>query len=292
MKSLKIALLSELECPTVTAELVPALQERGHQVAILNLAAVGATDFVTQPEIQALLAYDLVYYRSGLDPDESPERIFLLETFLKEHSVTTVNLHYTKHPLINSKTYEAKLAKKHGLLTPDAVYTAADFSVVSHALGLPFILKTDLGTNGFGVHLIQTATAFAEKTADYPDTKVIFQALVQHDFEYRVHVIAGEVVCLYKKSTAAGEFRSNVAQGGQMQQADSQYIPELTKLAEHTAAIFDFEITVADFMLDKNSGEFYFTEMNVNPGWQLSNKQITGIDVTNSVIEYFEKLCS
>jgi glutathione synthase/RimK-type ligase-like ATP-grasp enzyme len=182
MKLLKIAIFAQLDSPTITEQLAPLLRERGHTVDIIDLSTVSKTDFAQQPEILALTKYDLVYYRSGLEPNDCAERIIKLEAFLKIHPIQTVNLNYTNHPEANSKTYEAQQAEMHGLAIPKSVFTdSADFSTLSSQLGLPFIAKTDYGTKGTGVHMIENAAQLTEIQATYQNVRLLYQQFVPHD---------------------------------------------------------------------------------------------------------------
>ena len=293
MKQLHIAILAQLDSQTITQELAPVLRDRGHHVDIIDISTVSRTDFIDQPEITTLIKYDLVYYRSGLNTNENSERIFKLESFLAKYPIRTINLHYTAHPKANSKIYEAKQAQLNGLTVPKSVFTvSADFTSLSTQLGLPFIAKTDYGTQGIGVHMVKDESGLLTVQQSYTNNELFYQQFVPHDFEYRVHAIADQAICMYKKSPPSGDFRSNVSQGGQMLIADPRYTQELTRLTNDLFSIFDFEIFVADFMLDKNTDTFYFTEINLNPGWELSDMEVTGIDVTKLTADYFERICS
>lgn len=292
MQALKIAILAQLDSPTITEYLTPELQHRGHTVDVIDLSSVPHDDFSQQPEIQSLTAYDIVYYRSGLDPMEGSKRIVALEHLLADSSAQLVNLHFTEHTLAHSKTYESKLAQSNGLLTPRSVYALENYDTLKTTLGTPFIIKTDQGTHGTGVHLVESETEFSSIISLYPDTQLLFQEFIPHDFEYRVHVMDGKAACIWKKAPPENDFRSNEAQGGAMLAPDPQYIETLTKLAQTTFAIFGFEIFVADFMLDKNADQFYFTEINLNPGWGKTDEVASGIDVIGLTADYFEKLCS
>jgi len=293
MKLLRIAILAQLKSPTITQQLAPLLRDRGHIVDIINLSGVPSENFTSHPDIVALANYDIVYYRSGLEASVSPVRIIMLEEFLKNTSVQTVNLHYTEHPKVHSKTYEIQEAEKSGLTVPVTNYTAGEtFDTLSAQLGLPFVSKTDGGTNGVGVHLVATAEKLLAVQTRYQKVGLFYQAFIPHDFEYRVHIMDGVVVCIWKKAPKAGDFRSNEAQGGAMLVAEPQYTPQLTELAKVVFATFSFEIFVADFMLDPNTGTFYFTEINLNPGWGKTDHAAAGVDVISLTADYFEKICS
>jgi len=115
---------------------------------------------------------------------------------------------------------------------------------------------------------------------------------ISHDFEYRVHIMNGEVLCIWKKAPLAGDFRSNEAQGGAMLTGDDIYTTTLTELSKKVHRVLGFDIFVADFMLDRNTNTFYFTEINLNPGWGQSDLAATGVDIIGLTADYFEKICA
>lgn len=294
MKLLKIAIFAQQDSATITEHLAPFLRDRGHTVDIVDLSIIPREGFIDQPEIQGLTAYDLVYYRSGLTPGIDSRRVLELEKFLQTHSVKTVNLHYTKHPLAHSKIYETQQAEKFQLAVPRSIYDAhgVDFAAASETLGLPFISKTAYGSGGDGVHLVRTSQDFATIQATYPNTELFYQSFVPHDFEYRIYMIGATPVSFWRKTPPANDFRSNEAQGGGMLLADPQHIAELTRLATISHEAFGFEIFVADFMLDTHTNIFYFTEINLNPGWGPPDLAAAGVDVIALTADYFQEICS
>jgi len=294
MKLLKIAIFAQQDSATITNHLMPLLRERGHTVDIIDLSILSKEGFIDQPEIQALTEYDIVYYRSGLDPSADPEKVIQLENLFTEHSVNTVNLHFTEHPLAHSKIYENQQAEKFNLTVPKSIYnqTGEDFTSISTQLGSPFISKTAFGTSGDGVHMVRSLNELANTQAKYQDTELFYQEFIPHDFEHRVYIIAGKAVCCWRKTPPENDFRSNEAVGGGMLLADPRYTAELSKLAARTFAAFGFEIFVADFMLDKNTDIFYFTEINLNPGWGPPDQAAAGVDVMGLTADYFQEMCS
>jgi glutathione synthase/RimK-type ligase-like ATP-grasp enzyme len=292
MKQLKIAICAQLESQTITEQLAPRLRARGHIVDILDLSSTSINNFIEQPEIQALLQYDILYYRSGLDDIVTePDRLTMLESFLDKTSVKKVNLHFTKHRQAHSKIYEMQQAEKAGLLVPKSVFVPdVNFQDVSTEINLPFITKTDIGSNGRGVYLIRSVEDFNHTKEAHPDSKLLHQEFIDHDFEYRVYMIAGKVILTIKQTPPEGEFRSNEAQGGKTLPAESIHTNELTKLAKTAFETFGFEIMVVDFMFEKHTKQFYFTEINLNPGWYKSDFDITGVDAINLMANFFEKI--
>lgn len=75
-----------------------------------------------------------------------------------------------------------------------------------------------------------------------------------------------------------------------MQHVEKELISELTSLATKTASLFDFEVLAIDFMRSSENNEFYFTEINLNPGWEISDENATNVDLSAVTADYFESL--
>jgi hypothetical protein len=45
-------------------------------------------------------------------------------------------------------------------------------------------------------------------------------------------------------------------------------------------------------MLDKDTDIFYFTEINLNPGWGPPDRAAAAVDVIGLTADYFEEICS
>jgi glutathione synthase/RimK-type ligase-like ATP-grasp enzyme len=270
MKPLRIAILAQLDSPTITEQLAPLLRTRGHTVDILDLSTMPYKHLATEPAVQVLAAYDLIYYRSGLDYNGESIRVIQLESFLSNSEVKTVNLKYTQHPLAHSKTYETQHAEKNGLLIPKSVYDqTADYAAISAELGSPLISKTDYGTRGMGVHLVRSEEQFNAIQTQHDDMPLLHQAFIKHDFEYRVHTLGGKMIV-----------------------PDDIHTDRLHELAKIAYRAFGFENFVVDFMLEKDTNQLYFTEINLNTGWGHTDLESTGIDMIAITADYFEELCA
>lgn len=289
MKKLKIAILSKIASPTTKEELVPTLMDRGHEVTIIDLSVVPLTSFSEHPLITSLYHYDIVYYRTGLSRDGG----IFLEKLLKGKNVKTVNLHYGEHPFAHDKTYQVFIAAENNLTIPITLSDCEQkYDYAVEVLGTPFVAKPSFGTQGDGVKLIKSESELFSYIENSKGTKTILQECIPHNCEYRVHTLGGKAVAMYKRVPAAGDFRSNISTGGSMHPVEDELIQTLSEVANRTAKAFKFEIIVADFMRHKENGEFYFTEINLNPGWQKTNKESTGVDMSEAVADYFESLAA
>lgn len=288
MKALHIAILAKDSSPTVTNELAPILESRGHTVSIIDISTAPLHNFLLCDQVTQLLQADLVYFRSGLPFDLAT----ILGSFLREKNIPTVNLQFHKHPFADSKSYGTIFSEIAGFAVPLTLHSPTlSYEAIRVILGEHFIAKPNTGARGESVELIKNSTQWDllqnKNTSDY-----LYQSFIPHDFECRVHTIGGKAVAMYKRTPPADDFRSNVSQGAVMTPVPTQLQAELTTLAEKAATLFSFEILAIDFMLNKDTNEFIFTEINLNPGWEKSDEQATGVDLSLMTAQYFESLCS
>lgn len=289
MKKLKIAILTKLASQTVTDELSPVLEGRGHEVTLVDMSIVPINGFSEHPLTLSLPSFDVVYYRTGLSRDGA----IFLEKLLKSKNVKTVNLQYSTHPFAHDKTYETQIADASGLSTPITLTDCNQkYDYAVEILGTPFVAKPNFGTQGNGVKLIKNEAELNSYIEESVGTKTLLQECIPHDCEYRVHTVGGKTVAMYKRTPAPDDFRSNISTGGAMHPVEPELVSELSDLAEKAAKAFDFEILATDFMRHRETGEFYFTEININPGWEISDMDSTDVDLSSVTADYLESLAA
>lgn len=287
MTTYSIAILSRLASPTIRKELKPALEQRGHTVSVVDVSSVPLKGFLNHTLITSLLKHDLIYYRSGL----TPEAVIELGNYLSQHGKKLVNFQFDNHPFANAKSYETLHADQAGLLVPNSLFNVdPDFKLIAEALGTPFVAKSNLGARGEDVHLIDSPGKLTAVTNHDRAIEYIYQEFIPHKSEYRVHLVGGTPVAMYKRTPPENDFRSNVSQGGKMLPVEPSLKATLTEQASKAAQIFDFEVIAADFMLNTNDQKLYFTEINLNPGWELGDQTATGVNLSSITADYFEQL--
>lgn len=283
MKSLSIAILTQIESPTISANLKPALEARGHKVFVYDISSVFLHTFTDNALVESLLQNDVVYYRTGLSPDVAA----CLEVYLKANDISCVNLSFCQHPFMAAKTYQVLTAAAAGVLTPKTLHDrTSTFEKIAGKIGSPFVAKANRSSQGKDVHLIKNQT---DLDAIAPDLKLLeyfFQEYIPHNSEYRVHVVGDKAPAMYQRIPASGDFRSNVSRGGSMVAVEEDHREVLAREAISIAALFGFAITAVDFMKHSETGEFYFTEINLNPGWETSDRDATGVDLSEVVTDF------
>lgn len=130
-------------------------------------------------------------------------------------------------------------------------------------LSLPFIAKTNYGSMGKGVTMIKTKTEFLAYEENMKRLPRFYQEFIPSSsgFDYRIIVIGGKVVASMKRENHDGDFRSNIALGGDGIKVD---LPkEYTDMAEKAASILKLDYCGVD-ILEGPSHEPILCEVNSN----------------------------
>lgn len=99
--------------------------------------------------------------------------------------------------------------------------------------------------------------------------------------DIRVFVVGGEVVGSAYKYGAAGEWKTNVAQGGRM--VDEPIPHEILKLGVKATSALGLDYAGVD-IIESERGPVIL-EVNGAPGWQ-ALKAATGVDVAEKIVRY------
>ena len=154
--------------------------------------------------------------------------------------------------------------------------------------GAPVIIKLLEGTQGLGVVLGETLPSARSVIEAFREVNVniLVQEYIKeaNAMDIRCLVINGEVVASMKRTSPAGDFRSNLHRGG------TAIIEDITSeersIAVRSAMLLGLNVCGVD-MLRSNRGPVVM-EVNSSPGLEGIEKA-TKIDVAGKIIEYVEK---
>ena len=286
-KKLKIGIVSIEPTPTMTEFLMPLLEKRGHTVDRLQMSSVQLSNFANDPQITRLFDYDIIYYRTGLEPVGA----YFIEELLKKKNIPFINGVYQEHPFLTRKKYQVTVVAEAGVKVPKTlVDTTDDFDEIAKILGTPFIAKADISSQGRDVHKIDSKEKLAEITPKRKIKEYFYQECIPHDCDYRVHLVGGTAVSTFSRVPQEGEFRSNEKLGASIHTVSDDMQKSLFDLAEKVVSALGQHIPVVDFIPHAKTGELYFMEMNCNPGWNNEDVKVSGVNVSEKVADYFESL--
>jgi len=154
--------------------------------------------------------------------------------------------------------------------------------------GAPVVVKLLEGTQGRGVVLAETVKAaesvidaFKELGADFLVQEFIKEA---GGSDVRCFVIGNKVVAAMERTSAPGEFRSNLHRGGSAEQT------KLTALERRTAvkAAQTMGLSVAGVDILRSSRGPLVMEVNSSPGLR-GIEESTGVNVAGKIIAFLEE---
>jgi RimK family alpha-L-glutamate ligase len=288
-----------------TDELCRALIERGHSGLVLPyeglVARLGTTRGRTEglsSEGVELLDADAVLAR--IIPSGSLEQIIYRMDVL--HWIERRGL-----PVVNSpraiercvdKFYTTALLQEAGLPTPETIVceSAADAMAAVRSMlgrrspgegGGDVIVKPIFGSMGHGMVRVSDPEVAFRIVRSLEQLRAVFylQRAVDHGGrDVRVFVVGDRVLGAIERRAAAGEWRTNVSNGGSARPFD---LPDTWgELALRAAAAVGADYAGVD-LLPSTDGSVFVLEVNGIPGWE-GLQHATGLDVAGAIVERLE----
>ena len=154
--------------------------------------------------------------------------------------------------------------------------------------GAPVIIKLQAGTQGLGVILAETKKS-AKSIIDTfykMDTSILIQKYIEESNgeDIRIFVVGTKVVASMKRSSEAGEFRSNVHRGGSTEEIQ----PTNKELQIALNATKYLGLGVAGVDLIRSEKGPLLIEVNASPGLQ-GIEAATGVNIAREIILFVEK---
>lgn len=209
-----------------------------------------------------------------------------ISTYAKHHKVPVINDYSGFRD--SSKLMQATQFFELGIPVAKTIFvTKAVLESNKLELDFPCIMKAAFGAHGNDNYLIHSLEEAQKIAADNSDKQFVLQRFVPNDNDYRLLVI-GEEVFAFGRAAAKGSHLNNTSQGGTaalipLEQIPSKVIEDAKRITSHLQMTF----SGVDVLSDKNTGEFYFLEVNSQP--QLMSGAF--IDLKAQAIgKFFDKL--
>ena len=148
-------------------------------------------------------------------------------------------------------------------------------SEVEALLPYPMVAKENYGSLGKGVFLLSNHDDLVAFEKSHWNVPHLYQEFIRSSFgfDHRIIVIGGHYVAGMKRVNLHGDFRSNLAQGGQGEKVDIPF--SYRALAEKVSTLLKLDYGGVD-LLDDANGNPVLCEVN-------SNAFITGIEETTGI---------
>lgn len=285
---MKILILSRNPALYSTARQVEAAQQRGYEVEVIDYLRCHMRITTNTPQVVFL-------GRSLEEFDAVVPRIGATHTFygtavvrqFQEAGVYTVN---TSAAISRSrdKLRSLQILAGAGIDMPATGFGHATRDVdglLETVGGAPLVVKLLEGTQGKGVVLAETRKsaesvigAFRQLDANFIVQKFIAEA---GGSDIRAFVVGNRVVAAMMRTAPPGEFRSNVHQGGTVQ--NIKLTPKERGLALRAARAMGLNVAGVD-LIRSDDGPLLL-EINSSPGLQ-GIEAASGVDVAGEIIEF------
>ena len=275
-----------------TDELCRALAARGHRGTVSTYESLRAHLGSGYPEAPSLDSsggnvFEADAVMARIIPQGSLEQIiYRLDAlhWLEDHGVPVVNPPRAIERSVD-KFYTTALLQEAGLPTPQTLVceTVQDALTAVRSFG-EAIVKPIFGSMGHGmVRVSDPETAWRVLRAlDQIRSVFYVQRAVDHGGrDVRAFVVGDRVLGAIERRAPAGEWRTNVSNGGSATPLD---LPEAWgQLAVRAARAIGAEYAGVDLLPSPGGGVFVL-EVNGIPGWQ-GLQQATALDVAGAVVD-------
>jgi ribosomal protein S6--L-glutamate ligase len=288
---MKIAILSRNSKLYSTARMVEEGEKAGHEVRVIDTLKCYMDINSANPSVwykgEMLDQQDAIIPRIGASITDYGTAVIRQFEMMDTYSlVGSIPLGRSR-----SKLRALQLLSRKGLGMPvtgfahDVHNTRQLIQLVG---GAPVVVKLLEGTQGRGVVLAETAKAaesvidaFIELKADFLVQEFIKEA---GGSDVRCFVIGKRVVAAMERTSAPGEFRSNLHRGG------SAKLTKLTPLERRTAvkAAQTMGLNVAGVDILRSSRGPLVMEVNSSPGLR-GIEEATGVNVAGKIIAFVEE---
>ena len=192
---------------------------------------------------------------------------------------------------VSDKLLTSQLLVKENLPIPKTILVNGDVDVelIEKEVGFPCVVKATSGSKGKTVHLCQTKKDFVSlmsllSSISLKKTMIIQEFVdAQPGTDLRVWVIGGKTVVAMKRTSAEGDFRANISQGGTAELFE--ITDEVDYLARETARVLGLQIAGVDLLFDKDG--YKICEANSSPGFE-GMDQYCGQDMAQRIIDFIK----
>ena len=203
--------------------------------------------------------------------------------------------------MLGDKVAAREIAKKSGVPvlpgSSEAVQSLADAQRIAQAMGYPVMLKAAKGGGGRGMRVVESPnelanaleTAQREAKTAFGSDEVFVEKLVRRARHIEVQILGddhGNLIHLFERDCSVQRRHQKVVELAPAPNLDPQIAKRLHECALAIGNAVGYRAAgTVEFLLDVDSGEFYFIE--VNPRIQVEHtvtEEITGIDLVRAQI--------
>lgn len=288
---MRIAILSRQPKLYSTRRLVEAAKQGGHEVHVIDTLHCYMNINAQNPTVhykgKVLPHFDIVIPRIGASIT------FYGTAVLRQFEMMGVSALNGSMAITRSrdKLRSMQLLSRRGIGLPTTSFADSPDDIddlINMVGGAPLVIKILEGTQGVGVVLAETLQAARSSLAAFMGMKayIMAQEYIKEaeGADIRCFVVDGKVIAAMKRQAQAGEFRSNLHQGGQATLID---ISDAERdMAVRATKILGLNVAGVD-LLRSNRGPLVM-EVNSSPGLAGIEK-VTRLNIAEMIIEFAEQ---
>lgn len=214
---------------------------------------------------RGLETYDLVLFRGSFT------KMYLANVicqFLAMHNIEVKN-DYRSYKSAN-KLLQLVEFYAQGLPFPRTFYSADRDLLLERAvgeIGYPFIVKAVSSSRGNNNFLVRDKRSLKRVRKQPPTTFFVAQTYIPNDHDYRILCIGKESIVV-ERTAKSDSHLNNWSQGATIQHVGDDVLPPaLITRTKTMVRQQGLSIAGVDIVVDKTTGEYYFLEINLQPGW-------------------------
>lgn len=289
---MKLGLLTEKGSSYSTQRIIECAKERGHEVQLINPLHCYMDISTHRPKVytqnrEELSDFDAILPRLGASSSQYGITVLrqfeIMETYTVNKSTAVTRSRDKLHTL--------QLLARKGIGLPVTTFANTP-DATEHVLeivgGAPVIIKLVEGTQGLGVVLAETSKAAESVIQAFQglNANILVQEFIKESSgqDIRCFVIGDKVVASMLRTSAEGEFRSNVHRGGSVKKV--KITPEERSSAVRASKAMGLTVAGVD-ILRSNHGPVIM-EVNSSPGLEGIEKA-TQKNIAEKIVDYIEK---
>ncbi|QBF32756.1 RimK family alpha-L-glutamate ligase [Thalassococcus sp. S3] len=171
---------------------------------------------------------------------------------------------------------------EHNLATP-LTFALEGLDLAHLPLDFPMVLKRARGSKGVQVALCQDLETLKQAAEALPGkSPLLIQQFIKASFgrDIRVFISGGQALAAIERRGAEGEFRSNIAMGGNAIEVPMD--AELESLAVKAAKALELDFAGVDILCGQDG--YLVCEVNAAPGFE-AVEEVTGLDVASRMLQ-------
>ena len=208
---------------------------------------------------------ETLYYK-GKRVSKYPDVVFFrcykyeIMNFLEKRGVKVIN-GVRGMSVVRNKFKTHQIVDKLGVLQPKFLYDKdGNFDFISKQLGVPFIMKNNIGSKGNNVYLVYSKEQLEEIISGHSNIDFMYQQYIKESkgSDYRLYIVGDKVVGCVNRVADNDDFRANISQGGVGLSCEVPY--DIKKQSLLIAKTLGLEICSIDYL--KKGNQYYFCEGN------------------------------